>query len=121
MLNLHNIFRSMEGLSPLISDNVLNIEATKHAKRMARLGWLSDYGLQQNLDKLINDPLNNYEKIVYNISLGSNPEIACKSLINLPETRAHILGNYTNFGVGSYKNKNGMRYWTMLYGQLKNE
>ncbi len=114
MLSLINIFREMESIKPLINDDVLNHAALKHAKRMARLCWLNDYRLLEVLSRLTQ-----YEEIVWNISLGSNPEIACKKLINEPDTRYKILGNYTQFGSGSFKGKNTIRYWCMLYGNLK--
>lgn len=113
MLALHNIFREMDSIRPLIANAALNHEALKHAKRMARLCWLSDYKLRESVDKL------NLKDIVWCLSLGSNAEIAVKKLINEPDTRYNILGNYTEFGVGSFKGKNGIRYWCMLYGNLK--
>jgi uncharacterized protein YkwD len=116
MLNLHNVFREMDSLPPLLSNDVLDHAALKHAKRMARLCWLSDYGLEKAVSKL-----KDFKEVVWCLSLGSNPEIAVKKLINEPETRYHILGNYTQFGVGSFKGKNGIRYWTMLYGNFKNK
>ena len=115
MLALHNIFREMDSIRPLIANDILDHEALKHAKRMARLCWLSDYGLQHSLDKLNST----FKDIVWCLSLGSNAEIAVKKLINEPDTRYHILGDYTEFGVGSFKGKNGIRYWCMLYGNLR--
>ncbi len=115
MFILHNTFRELEGLPSFIENNILNYQALKHAKRMARLGWLSDYKLKESLDKL-----QQFTEIVWNISLGSNPEIASKKIVNMPETRSKILGNYDQFGSGSFKGKNEIRYWCILYGKLRN-
>ncbi len=114
MLNQHNLFRSMESLPLFILNDTLNNIALLHAKRMARLNWLNDYQLKEKLIKLIE-----YNIIEYSISLGSNPEIAIKQLINDPIHRLKILGNFEHFGVGNFKSKTGMKYWCMLYGKLK--
>jgi uncharacterized protein YkwD len=114
MLALHNIFREMDSISPLIANDLLDYEAFKHAKRMARLCWLSDYKLKDSIDKLVD-----FKEIVWSLSLGSNAEIAIRKLVNESDTRHRLLGNYKEFGVGSYKGKNNYRYWCMLYGNLK--
>jgi uncharacterized protein YkwD len=114
MLFLHNTFRIMEGFQPLFDNKILNEEAQKYAKRMARLSWLSDYKLKERLDKLIE-----FDEIVWNISIGSNFEVAIKKLINDREARLKIFGNYTEFGCGSHENRNGNIYWCLLYGRLK--
>jgi uncharacterized protein YkwD len=114
MLNKHNVFREIEGLELLVESSILNEVAFKHAKRMARLCWLNDHKLSELLVGL-----DDYEIIVWNISLGSNPEVAIKKLINDPEHRSKILGDYQHFGHGSYKGRNDIRYHCMLYGKLK--
>lgn len=114
MLDKHNVFRKMEGLPLFIENEILNKVALKHAKRMARLCWLDN---NSKLDECINEIVG-YE-IVYTVSLGSNSEIAIKRLINDPEHRSKILGDYQYFGSGSYKGRNTIRYWCILYGKLK--
>lgn len=116
MLNLHNTFRTMESLPPLVANDTLDSVALKHAKRMARLCWFSDYKLNEKTNTLTD-----FENVVWCISLGSDPNIAIKKLINELETRKNILGNYDQFGCGSFKSKNGIRYWCMLYGRTKGE
>jgi uncharacterized protein YkwD len=119
MIVLTNIFREMESLQPLISNPTLDEIALKHAKRMSRLNWLSDYKLKECIDKLKNLPGSIFEEVVWNISLGSNFEIASKRIINEPDTRSKILGDYTEFGHGEFQSKTGMKYHCMLYGRLK--
>ncbi len=114
MLTRHNVFREMECLPLFVESDILNQLAFKHAKRMARLCWLNDNKLKEILNNL-----NIYSEIVWNISLGSIPEVAIKKLINDPEHRSKILGDYQHFGCGSYKGRNEIRYWCMLYGALR--
>jgi uncharacterized protein YkwD len=112
LLEKHNLFRQMEGLSLLVESETLNKIAYKHAKRMARLTHLSD----SKLKEYKNDK---YEKLDWNITVGSNSESIIKKLINDPVSRNKVLGEYNHLGYGYYKGRNDVIYWAILYGRLR--
>lgn len=95
----HNIFRSLEGILPLIEDPLLIEKAYRHAKWMAKRNWLSSYNL----------------KYTFNIARGNTIDDVMREWINNPDTREKMFSG-TKFGSGNYSSKSGIIYWCALYG-----
>lgn len=115
IVELHNLFREMEGLKPLEVNDILTFEAEKHAKFMARRNWLNDFKQEERITRLSQW----FENIKENIMLGNNEETAIKKLINFPENREKIMSDCTHIGYGSYQSKIGIKYWCILTGKIK--
>lgn len=118
VLNLVNKERQANGLKPLTLNKELSKVATIKSKDMIDNNYFDHtsptYGSPFDMMKTFNI---SYKTAGENIAMGQKtPSEVMNAWMNSSGHRANILnGNYTELGVGIYKDANGSIYWTQMF------
>ncbi|HBC97832.1 MAG TPA: serine protease [Clostridium sp.] len=118
VIKLVNVERSKNGLAPLKANAELSKVAAVKSQDMADKNYFSHtsptYGSPFDMMKKFGI---SYTAAGENIAYGQKtPEEVMNSWMNSPGHRANILNsNFTEIGVGIFRNKNGTPYWVQMF------
>lgn len=106
--------RAANGLPPLVANTAMNSVSQ---------GWAQQMAAEQNM---YHNP--NYSKQIpggwsraaENVAYGYSPDSVTTGWMNSPGHRANILGDYTDIGIGAYKDGNGRWWYVQNFGKYAN-
>lgn len=116
ILRYTNDFRQSKGKSKLVMEDLINVQAEKHAINMAK--GKTPFGHQgfQDRVKAIKSRTGFISAAAENVAYGDmTAKEVVQGWINSPTHRKNLLGNYTHIGIGVARNKNGTLYFTQLF------
>lgn len=116
ILRYTNDFRQSKGKSILIMEDLINLQAEKHAINMAK--GKTPFGHQgfQDRVKTIKSKTGFVSAAAENVAYGDmTAKEVVQGWINSPTHRKNLLGNYTHIGIGVARSKNGRLYFTQLF------
>jgi uncharacterized protein YkwD len=116
ILRYTNDFRQSKGKSILVMEDLINLQAEKHAVNMAK--GRTPFGHQGFGDrvKAIKSKTGFVSASAENVAYGDmTAKEVVQGWINSPTHRKNLLGNYTHIGIGVARSKNGRVYFTQLF------
>jgi uncharacterized protein YkwD len=118
ILKLINDHRRSKGLGTLQMSNVASAQAYQHSKNMAtgKTGFGHD-GFEQRVQAIKQAMGVTYMSAsAENVAYGQlSAEAVVKGWLNSPPHKKNIEGNYTLTGIGLYKDRKGVIYFTEIF------
>jgi uncharacterized protein YkwD len=118
ILRLINDHRRSKGLGTLQMSNVASAQAYQHSKNMAtgKTGFGHD-GFEQRVQAIKQAMGVTYMSAsAENVAYGQlSAEAVVKGWLNSPPHKKNIEGNYTLTGIGLYKDRKGVIYFTEIF------
>lgn len=116
VVDLVNVERAKEGLSPLTVDTKVQAAAMVRAKE-CEVSFSHTRPNGSSFATALKEQKVSYRSAGENIAYGQRtPEEVMKAWMNSSGHRANIMNaNYTTIGVGYYENANGTDYWCQLF------
>lgn len=116
VVDLVNVERAKEGLSPLTVDTKVQAAAMVRAKE-CEVSFSHTRPNGSSFATALKEQKVSYRSAGENIAYGQRtPEEVMKAWMNSSGHRANIMNaNFTTIGVGYYENANGTDYWCQLF------
>jgi uncharacterized protein YkwD len=116
ILRYTNEFRQSKGKPTLVMEDIINRQAEKHARNMAK--GKTPFGHQGFKDRVnaIKSETGFISSAAENVAYGNmTAKEVVQGWIKSPSHRKNLLGNYTHIGIGVAQNKNGRLYFTQVF------
>lgn len=118
VVDLVNMERQKEGLSPLTIDTVIASAATVRAREI-QTSFSHTRPNGSNFSTAMTEAGANFQMAGENIAWGQKtPQEVVNAWMNSPSHRANIMNkNFTRIGVGHVQNASGTSYWVQLFAK----
>lgn len=116
ILNEVNRHRSSKGLSPLLSNSIIETEASIHSQRMASKQVAFGHGGYETRVSRISKRISGVKASAENVAYGQmNAREVVQGWLKSPPHRKNIEGKYNLTGIGVSRNNKGVIYYTQLF------
>lgn len=111
-----NVYRQKKGLAALKTLSIADDQATVHSRNMAlKKTAFSHNGFEERI-AIISKSAGTMTAAAENVAYGNlTASAVVKGWINSPGHRKNIEGNYTLTGIGVYRDRKGVVFFTQLF------
>jgi len=111
-----NTYRISKGLAPVRWNRAVAQAATAHSMNMGFhiVGFGHD-GFHERIKSLSKKPRASAENVFMGNMRGDRAQKCVDSWIDSPGHQKNLVGNYTDCGIGVYKNAEGYWYFTQIF------
>jgi len=120
VLEYTNQYRTSKGLPPLRWNDSIAIICIKHSMNMAKgLTEFGHEGFKKRMSLLLPKSYYTAENVYMTNKQDDIARACVNAWIKSPGHEKNLLGNYTDCGVGLYKNAKGFWYFTQIFSYYK--